>query len=283
MLITERPGLLPEEEQTPLAKYYDMPLHTPGPLQAQIIDACPMDPADAIRVEDFLDLLHPTDYFDVELGCCQMPDGSGYIAAYTIYPYCTTQMLGWWFRWLNVRTPEMPAGHNVKYKIWNPVDHLDHGFINGRDKSDGIYQSEALDMGKGEEPFYAIRHPFDLRDYGLTEEREKALCDAGCWVDCAVEKFYTPQEPHALLPGTHLTLTLSRPCPNGGVEKRTREWIGYGVEDGEIYFDPATPDYMLSVDYMKNVLYHNTVEAQRLSAILPELYAEYKDRPDDEL
>ena len=283
MLITDRPGLLPEEKQLPLAKYYDLPLHSPGPLQLQLLDSCPLDPADAIKVEDFLDLLHPTGYSKAEFGCCLMTDGSGYIAAYTLYPYCTTQMLGWWFRWLNVRTPHMPPGHNLKYKVWNPVDHVDHGFINGRDKSDGIYQVEALDMGRGEKPFYSIRHPFSLRDYGLTEERERELNQAGCWVDCAVEKFYTPEQPHTLLPGTHLTLTLSRSCPNGGIEKRTREWIGYGVENGTIYFDDTTPDYMLSLEYMKNVLYHNTVEAQRLGTILPELYAEYHDKPDDEL
>ena len=42
------------------------------------------------------------------------------------------------------------------------------------------------------------------------------------------------------------------------------------MKNGKIYFDDTTPDYMLSVDYMKNVLYHNTVEAQRLGKILPE-------------
>jgi len=282
MLITERPGLLPEEEKMSLAKYYDMPLHTPGPLQLQIINACPMDPADAIKVEDFLDLLHPADYFDVELGCCLMPDGSGYIAAYTIYPYCTTQMLGWWFRWLNVHSRGMPKGHNLKYKIWNPVDHIDHGFLNGKDKSGGVYQVEALDMGGGDDAFYSIRHPFELKDYGLTQKRETELLEAGSWIDCAVEKFYTVDDKHEPLPGTHLTLTQSRFRALGGMEKRTREWIGYGVKDGTIYFDETTPSYMLSLDYMKNVLIHNTIEAQRLDTILPELYREYKDKPDAE-
>jgi hypothetical protein len=34
---------------------------------------------------------------------------------------------------------------NLKYKIWNPADHYDHGFIKGKDKHDGIYTVESLD------------------------------------------------------------------------------------------------------------------------------------------
>ena len=282
MIFTNKPELLPEEKLLPIAKYYDLPLHPPGPLQMQIIDSCPIDPEDAIPVENFLDLLQPSGYCDVELGCCMMPDGSGYIAAYTIYPECTPEMLAWYFRWMNTRTKGMPEGHNLRYKIWNPIDHIDHGFVNGVDKSDGIYQREALDMGKGEEPFFAIRHPFDLRDYGLTEDKERELNSAGCFVDCAVEKFYTADSSRQLLPGTHLTLTISRFSNYGGMEKRTREWIGYGVKDGEIYFDESTPSEMLTVDYMKKVLYHNVIESQQLNLILPKLYEEYHDKPYDE-
>lgn len=282
MIFTQKPQLHPDEMKLEISKYYDLSLHAPGPLQQQIINACPIDPKDAIKVKNFIDLLQPEGYSSVELGCCMMPDGSGYIAAYTVYPDCTPKMLAWYFRWMNVHSEGMPNGHNLRYKIWNPVDHIDHGFVNGWDKTDGIYQKEALDMGKGEEAFYSIRHPFDLRDYGLTKEREKGLNDAGCFVDCAVEKFYTTDPSHELLPGTHLTLTLSRFCPYGGMEKRTREWIGYGVADGEIYFDESTPPIMLTVDYMKKVLYHNIVESQQLNKILPGLYAEYSDKSDDE-
>jgi hypothetical protein len=222
------------------------------------------------------------DYLPVELGCCRMPDGSGYIASYTHYPHCTPKMLAWYFRWINVHTPDMPEGQNLKYKIWNPLGHVNHGFVNGKEKSGGIFQVEALDMGRGDAPFYSIRHQYDLRKCGLSEEREAELKAAGCFVDGAVEKFYTNDDEHRLLPGTHLALTLSRMCPTGGMEKRTREWIGYGVdEDGKLYFDEGTPKYMFDVEWMKEVLFHNIVEAQRLNLILPELYEAYRDIPDD--
>ena len=282
MIFKNVPELSPEERALPIAKYYDIPVYGPGPRELQILEAyCPMDPAKAIPAERFLDLLND-DYIDVELGCCQMPDGSGYIASYTHYPHCTPQMLRWYFRWLNVHAEGMPKNSNLKYKIWNPIGHVDHGFIDEVNKCGGIYQVEALDMGAGDLPFYSIRHPYDFRKCGLTEEREQELREAGCFIDGAVEKFYTNDGEHRLLPGTHLTLTLSRFCPTGGMEKRTREWIGYGVDDdGKLYFDPETPDYMFSVDWMKQVLFHNITEAQRLDMILPELYATYKDIPDD--
>ena len=66
------------------------------------------------------------------------------------------------------------------------------------------------------------------------------------------------------------------------MEKCTREWIGWGAKDGEIVRDYDTPEHMLCEAYLKKVLIHATVEAQQLAKFLPELYAHYKDLPDDE-
>jgi hypothetical protein len=46
--------------------------------------------------------------------------------------------------------------------------------------------------------------------------------------------------------------------------------------------DLDTPAFMLCEEYLKKVIIHATVEAQQLSKFLPELYAHYKDLPDDE-
>jgi len=72
MIVTNRRGLSPEEEKLPLAKYYDLPLYGPGPLQQQLIDAGSIDPKLAIKAEDFLDLLQPTGYQKAEYGYCMM-------------------------------------------------------------------------------------------------------------------------------------------------------------------------------------------------------------------
>jgi hypothetical protein len=285
MFITNRPELSPEERRLPLAKYYDLPLSPPGPLYQQILDNGPLDPKLAIKAQDFLDLLKPTGYDEQEYGYCVMEDGTGYLAVYTTYQNCTPEMLAWWFRWLNVHSKSMPEGKgNLKYKIWCPPDHWDHVFLNKNgytDRRGGIGTVESLDLGQGEDMFYTIRHYVDLREFGFTEQREQELEAAGCWVDCAYESFYT-HPAHTPLPGAHLQLTLSRMSPLGYMEKRTREWIGYKVKDGKVVRDETTPDEMFTEEYLRKVLIHCTIEAQHLSEFLPQLYAEYKDRPDDE-
>ena len=286
MIYTDKPKLLPGEEKLTFAKYYDLPLHSPGPLQQQILDAGPIEPKLAIKVENWMDLLKPTGYNPAEYGYCMMEDGTGYIAMYSVYPEGTEpKMLAWWFHWINVPAKSQPLGptglDNLRYKIWLPLDHIGHGYVNGKDKSDGIWTVESLDLGHGEGKVYTVRHPVNLKEYGLTDEKEKELKDAGCWVDSAYETFHTVDPEHKRLPGTHLMLTLSRPCPTGGMEKITREWIGYGLRDGKIWRDESTPEEMLCEEYLEKVMIHATVEAQHLSQFLPELYAEYKDKPDD--
>jgi hypothetical protein len=282
MLITNRPELSPEERRMPLAKYYDLPLYPPGPRESQLLDHCPIDPKLALKVENLADHLQPTGYGKVEYGYCMMHDGSGYMAMYAVYPNCAPKMMGWWFRWLNVHPHDQPEGTgSLKYKIWCPPDHFDHGFINRKDGADGIWSIESIDLGRGEDKVYFLRKPLDPKEYGLTKKREKELQEAGCWIDFATVTFHSPEAPHKAYPGTYLWLTLSRNCPQGGMEKCTRLWIGYGAKDGEIYFDKTTPSSMLCEKYMRTFQIHTTVEHQHLAKLLPELYAEYSDRPDD--
>ena len=72
---------------------------------------------------------------------------------------------------------------NLRYKIWNPLDHWDHKFVNGVDDKDGVWSMETLDLGAGGDPskgIAAISHNIDLRDYGLSEERYNELLAADC-------------------------------------------------------------------------------------------------------
>lgn len=282
MLVTNRRELTEEERRLPLAKYWDLPLHRLAPLQRQLVEAGPMDPLKATEPLHFTDLLRPVGYEEVEYGYTMREDGTGYLAVYTTYPGCTPQMLGWYFNWINIRSKSTPDGvGNLRYKIWNQADHWDHGFINGVDKTDGIYTVESLDLGEGEEMLWSVRHPLDPRDFGLTAEMQQRLKDSGCFVDCCTESFHPVSDPSVTLPGTHLFMTLSRINPWGVLEKVTREWIGYGVRDGQIVIDETTPDWMLNEGYLKKVITHSTTEAQQLSKFLPQLYDEYKDQPID--
>ncbi len=270
------PELLPEEKEMPLAKYYtDYPLAKPNPLQQQILDAGPMDVKDAIPVENWLDLLQIKGNRNVMYGYTMMPDGSGFYIEYSVTPPTWS---GKWRRWYgnfynHYAKGMTPETGNLRYKIWNPLEHWDHHFVNGDNDKDGVWSLETLQMTEGTDPrtgIAAISHNIDLRDYGLTEEMQAELEAADCRADACWEEFDGP--------GHHLVLRFSRPCPTGGRESINCEWLGYYAKDGKIVRDEETP---VSEEMLKNILIHNTVERTHLQQVLPDLYEEYKDQPLD--
>lgn len=277
MKIYQIPELTPEEKALPVSKYYtDYPLHYPNPLYSQLLDAGAMDPQDALPVEKWLDLLTVDDYMKVEYGYCMMPDGTGYIANYSVLPgYITPEMRMWYVRWLNIHSAHLPKGcGNIRYKLWNQMDHIDHGLVDG-DFKKGIYTLETLDMGRSgkDKAIGSVRHNFDVRDYGFPEEKYQWLMDAHVGITSCWESFDVP--------GSHLVLSITRPCPLGGVETCSREWIGYRAENGKIIRDEETPSFMLCEQYLRDVQIHNTVEQQHLATFLPALYEEYSCLPKD--
>ena len=275
-VINMRQKLFPEEEEMPLAKYfYKYPLHYPNPVAMQIINNMnPIPHEEAIQPHDFMSLLKPYGYDKYELGYCMFPDGSGYVATYRVRPpHITAEMERWYRNWRNLKSKGMVPGHgNLRYKIWNYADHFDHYYINWKNGSLGIHTTESLDLGEGERMYDTIRHEFQLKDYGMTDEWMQELKDAGCQVT-SHGSFETFDEP-----GSHLCLSYSRPCPQGGVETRSREWIGWRPENGKIVRDPST---FCSEEYLKKVVIHTLAEWEHLYTFLPELYAEYHDQPMD--
>ena len=271
-----RQKLFPEEEKMPLAKYfYNYPLHYPTPVEMQIIETMnPIPVEDAIQPHDFMSLLKPYGYDKCELGYCMFPDGSGYVATYRVRPpHITAEMERWYRNWRNLKSKSMVPGHgNLRYKIWNYADHFDHYYVNWRNGSEGIHTTESLDMGAGDRMYDTIRHEFPLSDFGMTDEWMNELKAAGCQLT-SHGSYETFDEP-----GTHLCLSYSRPCPQGGVETRSREWIGWRPENGQLIREPATK---CDLDYLKKVVIHTLVEWEHLYTFLPELYAEYRNQPMD--
>lgn len=270
------PELFPEEKKMPLAKYYyDYPMKDlPEALKEEILRQ-PMDPADAVKPEDFLDWLQPCGkYLKHENGYCMFEDGSGYIATYMKIPAeVEPKRMFWYLKWLNVHSKSMVLGHgNLRYKIWNPADHFDHYFINWTDISDGIHTTESLDLGEGDRQYNTIRHNFNLRDHGLTDEKMAELKTSGCPVNeiGAWESFDEP--------GAHLTLGQIRPCPDGGHERRSVEWIGWRPSNGRLIREPRTH---CDEAYLRKVAYHTLIEWHHLLEFINDLYEEYHDRPID--
>ena len=270
------PELSPAEKRMPAARFITgYPLCPPNPLLQQILDAGPMEVKDAIPAENWLDLLQIHGYRDIVYGYTMMPDGSGVYIEYSVSPVTWQgKWRRWYGTWYNRYSKSMVPGEgNLRYKIWNPLDHWDHKFVNGENDRDGVWSVETLDLGAGGNPskgIPAVSHSIDLREYGLSEERYQELLAADCRAEACWEEFEGP--------GHHLVLRFSRPCPLGGRESINCEWIGYYAKDGRILRDEETP---VDETYLKNVLTHNTIERAHLYQVLPDLYEAYKDLPMD--
>lgn len=272
------PPLSEEEKKLPIAKYYeDYPLMMPNPLYQQLLDKGPMDPSKAIPIDKWLDWIDPDTTPEIVYGYCMMPDGSGFYIEYSITPaqMAAKPMRRWYGKWVNHHSPGMKEGQgSLRYKIWNPLDHWDHRFVNGKDDKDGIWSMETLDLGAsggGWKGVGAISHNIDVCDYGFDRDRMAELEKAGCRVSAVYEEFEGP--------GHHLVLRFSRPYTAGRVENINCEWMGYWAQDGKIIRDEDTP---VTEEYVRNVLIHNTVERFHLTQVLPDLYEEYHEKDMEE-
>lgn len=268
--------LNPVEALMPLAKYYnDYPMHDLPQDVKDTIFGHPMDWRDAVPAERFLDWLLPKgEYNDHENGYCMFPDGSGYIATYMPIPEdVEVKKLFWYLNWLNIHPKSQPAGTgNLRYKIWNPADHWDHYFINWTDKSEGVHTTESLDLGEGDRQYDTIRHSFDLRGYGLTQERIDELKASGLNVNESSDWESFDEA------GCHLTLGQIRPRADGGWERRSVEWIGWRPKDGRIVRDARTK---CDEAYLRKVAYHTLLEWYHLMTFINDLYEEYHNLPID--
>lgn len=272
MKYTRFPELYPEEQKMPLAKYYYIPLAAPGPLSRALLELGPCDPARAVMPEHMADLIDVERYAEMPYGYCMLPNGAGYVAFYVDYgPNVTPEMLSWYWRWVNIPPKGTVPGHgNLKYKILHQIDHLDHRFVNGVDYADGVYTLETLDNGAGEMAVGSYHHGYKLDQYGVPAEKLQAIQEAGGSTSGIYETFD--------IPGTHLCMNVTRISRRGTTERVSWEWIGYKPVDGRFVRDPSTP---VDEQYLRNVLIHNEIEHTRMAQILPDLYREYHDKPED--
>ena len=273
ILTAAKPELSPEERALSISKYYDLPFYTLDPVRMQLLDAGPVDEASITTEDHVADLFRTEGYAKgSDYGYCMRSDGSGFVATYSVFHNCTLEMLKWWFPWMNTRASNQPEGKgNIKYKIWCPYGHFDHGIAADKDGNEGPRAAEALDLLLEGDPVDNIyMHDLDPLDFGLSPERKAELDAAGIMYGMSYETFDYP--------GMHLCMNILRPCPTGGIEAIGREWMGYGVVDGKITRIPETP---VDEAFLKKVVIHCSCEMQHLDRILPAVYAEYHDLPAD--
>lgn len=272
MIPAKKPPLSPEERAMSIAKYYDIPVQPLDPLHSMLLDRGPLDPRHVTKAQEITGLFRLSGYTGSDYGYCMMEDGSGFLATYTVFHNCTFDMLKWFFGWMNTKPQNMPEGRgNIKYKVWCPYGHFDHGLAVDGDGKEVPCATEALDLGLlGDAPERIFMHDLNPLEFGLSPAVKQQLDEAGVMYSMSYETFDYP--------GMHLCMSMMRPCPTGGIEALGREWIGYGVKDGKIV---RTPEMPVDEGWLKKVVTHCTVEMMRLDNILPALYEAYHSSPMD--
>jgi len=263
---------VPVTEQEKERKYYKYFNDELTPVDMNKVNSVlkgPITPDKALSFKDRNKLFEPG-YFEVETGYCVMPDGTGYVSNLTKMPGVTVEMFDWWFAWHCL--------DNLRYKIWDPEDHHQaetmqrhKGFdsdLTMREKYWDTTHAVKEDTGLGvEDLFINFKHPENLGfDYSKVDT---PACGT---IVCA--KGNGKGQPPFASPETIMCHFIRE--IEGGVELRTRFWMGWTVEDGRDV--KALPDgvRMPPMGPMA-LLLHNIKEFTHLAQLLPKIYAEEKD------
>lgn len=250
-------------------KYYNLEMTPAHKTKYDLVKKGPVDPEMALRFEERNDLFE-AGYLDTEIGYCIMEDGTGFLANLTIMPGVTAEMFEWWFAWYGL--------DNLRYKIWDFEDHYNIE-IQGKDqiKNNALTYKERLwntthkiteDIGLGPENINInFKRPsdlgFEVRKIG-TEDCSTIVCGVGY----ADGQGLSGSIPTVM---THFLREIE-----GGVELRTRFWIGWSVEEGKEVRRLPDADSIPEVIPM-NLLLHNIKEYAHLAHILPQIFEEEKD------
>jgi hypothetical protein len=267
---SELPSLNPEEQSKAYAKYYRDPV-LPNPEHLALMDT-PCDPSKALYPEQMNDLLNPGD-LQVEIGWCNLPNGAGFIANRNLYENITAEMMDWWFAWHSLE--------DLRYRIWYPPQHaaialdtesrgriLDPG-IPLREKNWGVTHHVTEDCNCGMEKIdITFLSPKDF-GFDMTRWKEPYVSTfvGGFGWSCPANK-----TDHAIK-ASSLMCHIFRHVP-GGLEHRTRFWMGYRISDGKP--EPSLPPGVaVPAIAVQGLAKHNVYEFRNLGILLPEIYREF--------
>ena len=260
------------EKSRPYSRYYFKELADIPAADLDKVNAGPVDNSKALPVQDRDKLMNPG-YLDVETGYTVMPDGSGFAATLVKMPGVTPEMLDWWFNWHQLE--------GLRYAIWCPVAHTNIRVKN----PERHYDSSGVPMR--ERNYGSIHFPeegfnvdgaqtvriefFSPKDYGLNMSlfKEPGISTAYCanvilqMMNIRFNTFF-----HAVRK------------VEGGVEFRSRYWLGYTMKDGQPIRVKLALPYKI-IDLARNNCLHSLMEYNNLASFLPELYREMGGKIED--
>jgi hypothetical protein len=268
--------LTPEETTRPYAKYFYYEPATIAPeLAPYYAEPLRIDPSRILPIEDRNDLLQPG-YLDDELGYCLLPNGGAYVAVHNKMPGVSADMVNWWFAWHSLE--------DMRYMLWWPKDHYAISVSDGdrakildserpmTQRFQGTTHHVVEDIGQGvDELWISFMTP---EDFGFDMSRFHAPNVATL---VAANVLVKPGEAPADAPGLPVAMCHFIRDIEGGVEFRTRFWMGYQMVDAEPVF--MLPEGIRVPESVPRGLFlHNLEEYANLRAILPQLYTEQEGK-----
>lgn len=258
-----------EDKKKSYFKYYQNDLVSILPEKLDKIFSCPINFMEALPFNQRNRLFEPG-YFNEEFGYCVLPDGTGYISDINKMSGVTAEMIDWWFAWRGLEP--------LRYVISNPETNIQSVSMqkNKIKDMDLSYKEKYWDttqilIKKGEmgpeTEFLNFKCPEDL---GF--EMEKIGSELCSTLVCA--RGFGKEEPPFSMPDyflCHLVRDI-----DGGVEVKTRCWIGWTVRYGKDFKELPDGFRMPPMGPM-NMLMQNMKEWANLTAILPQLYREEKE------
>lgn len=262
---------LTEKEKT-YSKYYYSPIALPNQELIEILKKGPMDASKALMPEDINLLLEPG-YHDVETGYCILPNGTAYVAVNNIFPGVTIEMINWWFAW--------HALEDLRYMLWFNKAHFgisisdeDRKIIlddstSMLDKFQGRKHYVIEDTGNGPEDIeIAFLKPEDL-GFDMTKFKSPNVGTVIGGNGLSQNRLGGPKAPAIML---HFV----REIP-GGVEFRTRFWMGYHIIDKKPV--KLIPDEIsIPIVAPMGLAFHNVEEYSNLAKFLPSIYKEIQGK-----
>lgn len=256
-----------EEKEKSYSKYFYKQLATPNPELMEILKKGPMSPEKALKPENINQLLE-SGYHEVEIGYCILENGAGYVAVNNKFPGVSLDMINWWFAW--------HALEDLRYMLWFRDGH--YGISISDEDREKILNPETPMLEKFQGRVHQViedtgNGPEDIQISFLSPEQigfdPKELKEKNITVVCgngmAQSRAGGPKAPAVMM---HLFREV-----DGGVESRTRFWMGYNIIDKKLC--KLLPDgIQMPIQAPMGLAFHNVEEYSNLAEILPNLYSE---------
>jgi phloretin hydrolase len=254
-----------------LSDYLERPMERPEQGVLDAIERGPINPREALALENVDRLLDPAP-IPCETGWCVLPDGVAYVAVRTAMPSVSGAMVDWWFDW-HPRDP-------LRYRVWHPLAHMDNSL-------------EPPISAGAKAHWGAVHHPVEDVGTGMVHARIefKAPVEMGmstCALDdprvativCGYAGDDRLRVRHS--PMFHVFL-----CEGESVVLRSRFWLGAALRPYGPLGGPAA--HLLNRPFVRRralprrlpeaLARHCAEEYANLGALLPELYGSFGATP----